>query len=226
MGRRQRVNRLTPAIFERHNLMKKVVPLCKGGGRSVKNMARMIILEKKEFSDFEQQFIDENPEFKGKVSEDVHVVKAYTGFEVIDGNPFLDAEWEKTRVPFILCNVNLPETQKSFGAAGNEDKFDKMLQFVDENPRYLVRIYNPVLEELDGNNDEQAETQRRAILEAGEKPKKNHPKKSPKSPRKHPRSFFHTKPDESSAPITDSLPALPSLFNSLNSCSSCHQTCH
>jgi len=60
------------------------------------------------------------------------------------------------------------------------------LQHVDEHPRYLERIYNPVLEELDGNNDEQAEAQRRAVLESEEQPKKNHPKKSP---RKHPRSF-------------------------------------
>jgi len=199
MGRRQRVNRLTPALLERHNLMKKVAPLCKGGGRSVKNMARMIMNGKKEFTDFEQQFIDENPEYKDKVSEDVHVVKAYTGFEVIDGKPFLDAEWEKTRVPFIFCNVNLPESKKSFEAAGNGHQIAKLLQFVDDNPRYLEKIYNPELEELDGNNNEEAEARRRAILEAGELPKKEHPKKQPKFPR----GTYSAMPDPPVTPITE-----------------------
>jgi len=128
------------ALMKRHNMMQKVANLSKGGGRSAKNIARMIMLEKKEFTDFEQQFIDENPQYKDKVSEDVHVVRAYTGFEVINGEPFLDAEWEKTRVPFIFCNVNLPESKKSFEAAGNGHQIAKLLQFVDDNPRYLEKI--------------------------------------------------------------------------------------
>jgi len=189
------------ALMVKHRgLLQKVAPLCKGGGRSVKNMARMIILEKKEFNDFEQQLLEENQEYKDKVSEDVHVVKAYTGFEDIDGEPFLEAEWEKTRVPFIFCNVDLSETKKSFEAARNGHQIAHMLQFVDDNPRYWEKIYNPVLDELDGNNDQQAEAQRRTILEPEEaQPKKNHPKKSPKSPR----NFYHTKPDESSATMPD-----------------------
>ena len=198
MVRRQRVNRLTPALLVRHNLMKKVAPLCKGGGRSAKNMARMIMNGKKEFTDFELQFIDENPQYKDKVSEDVHVVRAYTGFEVINGEPFLDAEWEKTRVPFIFCNVNLPESKKSFEAAGNGHQIAKLLQFVDDNPRYLEKIYNPELEELDGNNNEEAEARRRAILEAGELPKKEHPKKQPKFPR----GTYSAMPDPPVTPIT------------------------
>jgi len=183
-------------------MLQKVAPLCKGGGRSAKNLARMVMNGKKEFTDFEQLFIDENPEYKDKVSEDVHVVKAYTGFEVIDGKPFLDAEWEKTRVPFIFCNVNLPESKKSFEAAGNGHQIAHMLQFVDDNPRYLEKIYNPELEELDGNNNEEAEARRRAILEQGtEEVPKQHPKKQPKP---YPRSHYHTKPaDLLVTPITE-----------------------
>jgi len=147
--------------------------------------------------------MEENSQYKGKVSEDVHLVKAYTGFEDIDGEPFLEAEWEKTRMSFIFCNVNLPETKKSFEAEGNGHQIAHMLQFFDENPRYLEKIYNPVLEELDGNNNEEAEAQRRGILEPEAQPKKNHPTKSPKSPIKHPRSFYHTKPDDPPVPITE-----------------------
>jgi len=176
--RRTRGNSRAALMAKHHDMLQKVAPLCKGGGRSAKNLARMVMNGKKEFTDFEQQFIDENPEYKDKVSEDVHVVKAYTGFEVIDGKPFLDAEWEKTRVPFIFCNVNLPESKKSFEAAGNGHQIAHMLQFVDENPRYLEKIYNPELEELDGNNNEEAEARRREYL--NKVPKKS-PNNTPRS---------------------------------------------
>jgi len=56
-----------------------------------------------------------------------------------------------------------------------------------------------VLEELDGNNNEEAEAQRRAILEAGELPKKEHPKKRPKN---YPRGTYSAMPDPP-VPITE-----------------------
>jgi len=189
------------ALMKRHNMMQKVANLSKGGGRSTKNLARMILNGKKEFTDLERRIMEENPEYKGKVSEDVHVVRAYTGFEVIDGKPLLDTEWEKTKTHLGFCDVNLLETQKSFEAAGNGHQIPHLLQYIDENQQYLERIYIPELEELDGSNDQQAEARRRAILEAGELPKKNHPKKSP---RKHPRSYYHTKPaDPPVTPMTE-----------------------
>ena len=202
MGRRRaRGDSRAIALMERHNLRKKVTALSNRGGRSIKNMARMIMLEKKEFSEFERQIMEENPEYKGNVSEEVHVVRAYTGFEVIDGKPLLDTEWEKTKTHLGFSNVNLPETQKSFEAAGNGHQIRDLLQFVDEHPKYLERIYNPVLEELDGKNDAEAEAQRRAILEPEEQPKGKYPKKSSgKQPRPHSRSYYHTKPVDPSIP--------------------------
>ena len=60
--RRTRGSSRVTAMLKHHDMLQKVAPLCKGGGRRSKNMARMIMLEMKEFTDFEQQFIDENPE--------------------------------------------------------------------------------------------------------------------------------------------------------------------
>ena len=78
------------------------------------------------------------------MSEDVHIVRAYTGFEIIDGKSLLDTEWEKTKQHFVFCNVNLQKTRISFEKARNGHQIKDLLQYVDELPRYLEKISNPV----------------------------------------------------------------------------------
>jgi len=163
-------------------------------------MARMVNIKNVDFTPFQQQYMIDHPQFHNNVTGFEEEVEEYQGFIIDDNNePKLLAKWAKSFVPYIFCNVNLEKSKHSFHKAGNGHQFNKLLQFVDDNPRYLERIYNPLLEELDGNNDEQTEAQRRAILEQGtEEVPKQHPKKQPKFPR----GTYSAMPDPPVTPIT------------------------
>jgi len=136
--------------------------------KQAKNMARMAGIKNVDFTPFQQQYLIDHPQFHNNVTEFEEEVEEYQGFIIdVDNEPKLLAKWAKSLVPFIFCNENLEKSKHSFHKAGNGHQFNKMLQFVNDNPRYLERIYNPLLEELDGANNEEAEAQRRAILEQG-----------------------------------------------------------
>jgi len=153
------------------------------------------------FTPLEVRFIEEHPEYENRVSEYVEEVRDYIGFEVINNEPLVDADWMPSKINLSLCNINLVRAKKSFRKAKHYDQYIKLLKYLDDNPEYIYNVFDPVLEAVCGAFDEKEDAKKEAeeAKKKEEEAEKNHPKKQPKSPR----GTYSAMPDPPVTPITE-----------------------
>ena len=153
--------------------------------------ARMIITGKKSFTEVEQKFMEDHPEYEDKVSEDVQDVKGYTDFTIIEDEPFLEIEWKRSLQHLAFCNIDIAQTRSSFRKAENRKNFDKLMSFLNRDDnliKYGANIYHPVFEKLLADTDSEGpESEEEPKPEEDPNPRGKSPRKAP---RKHPRSHY------------------------------------
>ena len=88
---------------------------------------------KKPLSKIEELFIEEHPEYKDKVSEDLQEVKGYSDFFIKDDEPFVKVDWKSTEQHLIFCNINKRQAEASFAEAGNTVNFKKMIDYFNKD---------------------------------------------------------------------------------------------
>jgi len=135
--------------------------------REAKKLARLVSIGKKvPFSQLELQFMEQHPEYQGKVTETCYAVKCIKGFRVREDNvPVVLTKYEEVEEPLVFVTVDLNGTKARFAKKGNEHQYEEMLKYRDDNPEFKDNFFDSSLEQ----GTEEAE--------------KNHPKKQPKSPR-------------------------------------------
>ena len=164
--------------------------------REAKQYARMVMVGKKApFTEIEHQFMEEHPEYRGKVTEEVQDVRGYTDFQIIDGEPFLLIDWEPTPQHLAFCNIDITRAKSSFNKAGNKDNYKKLMGFLNQDDnltKYGTNIYDPTFEEIladpeSDQNNENPESEEEPKPEEDPNPRGKSPRKTP---RKHPRSHY------------------------------------
>ena len=147
--------------------------------------------KKAPFTEIEHQFMEEHPEYRGKVTEEVQDVRGYTDFQIIDGEPFLLIDWEPTPQHLAFCNIDITRAKSSFNKARNRKNFDKLMSFLNRDDnliKYGANIYHPVFEKLLADTDSEGpESEEEPKPEEDPNPRGKSPRKAP---RKHPRSHY------------------------------------
>ena len=138
--------------------------------------------EKIPFSNLEQRFINEHPEYQGRVTETCYTVKCIKGFRVREDDvPVVLTKYEEVEEPLVFVTVDLYGTKTRFSKKGNEHQYEEMLQYRDNHPEYNDNFFDSSFEQ-----------------DTEEVPKE-HPKKQPKP---NPRGTYSAMPDPL-APMTE-----------------------
>jgi len=176
MGKRKEVF-IKSAFITRDGGYQAIYNASKAQGMSnkkAKNFARLVIMERMSLSSLEQEIMEENPKYRGKISEDLQEVESYIDFEVIDEIP--------TKQHLGFCNINMKAAKKSFIKVGKLAQYRALKQYINDNPKYLPNVFHPMYEAICNAADEKYPE---AQTVEDQEPPKNRPMMSPKSPRKH-----------------------------------------
>jgi len=129
--------------------------------REAKKFARVMASGYKvPFSNLEQRFIDEHPEYQGRVSEGCYLVKKFAGFRVDENDMGLvRTQYEEVEEPLVFLNIKFNEARESFGEAGNADEYEEMMNYANKHPEYMERFFDNKMEEECEKTDREQEAQ-------------------------------------------------------------------
>ena len=114
------------------------------------------------FSDGEKKFIDDHPEYQGRVSEGCYLVKKFTGFRVDENDiGWVRTQYEETEEPINLINIEINEAKVSFEEAGNSKEYQKMLEYANEHPECLENFFDKTMEEECEKADREREAKKK-----------------------------------------------------------------
>ena len=155
----------------------------------------------------EQRFINEHPEYQGRVTESRYAVKCIKGFRVREDNvPVVLTKYEEVEEPLVFVTVDLNGTKTRFVKKGNGHQYEEMLQYRDDNPEYKDNFFDSSLEqgteeakkkEEEAKKQQEIESKLEAIGETVQLPKMNAvepeevPKQHPKK-QQYPRKYYPT----------------------------------